>query len=397
MDPIKVTHVIRVPDELRLARSQRAPELGPRILFFTGGTAMRGLSRKLKLYTHNTTHLITPFDSGGSSAKLREAFDMLSVGDIRNRLIALADETLRGNPQTYALFAHRFDPDADPASLGQALEDLTEGAHELIAAVPEPIQRIALNYIRRFRDEMPDDFDLRGASIGNLLLAGGYLDNNRDLDALIFLVSKMIAVLGTVCPVTDASLHLSAELEDGTRLVGQDRITGKEHPPIESPISNLSLVDSLTQPEVTTIDIPDKVLELIHEAELICFPMGSFWTSLIANLLPRGVGRAIRSARCPKIYIPNVGHDPEQLGLEIHDCIEILHRRVCEDCGESVPMDRVLDFVLIDSKNADYAARLDTARIEALGIQVIDVQLVTDQSRPLLDSSRLAQTLVSMA
>ena len=97
MDPVRVTHSIRLPDELRLARARRAPEVGPRILFFSGGTAMRGLSRKLKRYTHNSTHLITPFDSGGSSAKLRDAFDMLSIGDIRNRLVALADETVRGN------------------------------------------------------------------------------------------------------------------------------------------------------------------------------------------------------------------------------------------------------------------------------------------------------------
>lgn len=397
MEPIKVTHSIQLPDELRLARSERAPELGPRILFFTGGTAMRGLSRRLKVYTHNSTHLITPFDSGGSSAKLREAFDMLSVGDIRNRLIALADESLRGNPQTYELFAHRFGTEADQDSLRVILESLAKGEHELIAAVPEPIHQIALKFIRRFRDQMPEDFDLRGASVGNLMLAGGYLDSDRDLDALIFLVSKMIAVLGTVCPITDASLHLMAALEDGTRLVGQDRITGKDHPPIESPISNLLLIDSQDQQEVTTIDMPEKVGGLIREAELICFPMGSFWTSVIANLLPRGVGRAILDARCPKLYIPNVGHDPEQLGLKIHDCIGILHRKVCEDLGETVPMNRILNFVLVDSNHADYGARLDTSRLEGLGVRVIDMALVTDHSHPLLDSSRLAQTLVSMA
>ena len=397
MDPIKISHVLRVPDELRLARSQRAPELGPRILFFTGGTAMRGLSRKLKAYTHNTTHLITPFDSGGSSAKLRQAFDMLSVGDTRNRLVALADETLRGNPQTYALFAHRFDQDVDQETSRRDLEALSNGEHELIARVPEPIQQIAINYIRRFRSEMPEDFDLRGASIGNLLLTGGYLENNRDLDALIFLVSNMIAVLGTVCPITDASLHLLAELEDGTQLVGQHQITGKEHPPIQSPIRDLCLVNNLDDPQVTTIDIPKKISQLIHDAELICFPMGSFWTSLVANLLPKGVGRAIRAARCPKIYIPNVGHDPEQLGLKIHDCIEILHQKVSEDCGEPVPMNQVLDFILVDSENADYSDTLDLARVQSLGVQVVDVQLVTDRSEPLLDSARLAQTLVSMA
>ena len=70
------------------------PALGPRLVFFTGGTALRDLSRQLTSYTHNSVHLITPFDSGGSSAALRRAFAMPAVGDIRNRLLALADSDL---------------------------------------------------------------------------------------------------------------------------------------------------------------------------------------------------------------------------------------------------------------------------------------------------------------
>ena len=62
------------------------PDRGPAILFFTGGTALRGLSRELKKLTHRSIHLMSPFDSGGSSATLREAFGMLAVGDIRNRM-----------------------------------------------------------------------------------------------------------------------------------------------------------------------------------------------------------------------------------------------------------------------------------------------------------------------
>ena len=66
------------------------PPLGPRLVFFTGGTALRDLSRQLIHYTHNSVHLVTPFDSGGSSAALRRSFAMPAVGDIRNRLLALA-------------------------------------------------------------------------------------------------------------------------------------------------------------------------------------------------------------------------------------------------------------------------------------------------------------------
>lgn len=87
----QIARTVKVPDSLRVGRAERAPELGPRIVFFSGGSALRPLSRVLKRYTHNSTHLITPFDSGGSSAEIRKAFHMLSIGDLRSRLVALAE------------------------------------------------------------------------------------------------------------------------------------------------------------------------------------------------------------------------------------------------------------------------------------------------------------------
>ena len=64
---------------------------GRRLIFFTGGTALREVSRELARHTPDTVHLLTTFDSGGSSAALRRAFAMPAVGDLRNRLLALAD------------------------------------------------------------------------------------------------------------------------------------------------------------------------------------------------------------------------------------------------------------------------------------------------------------------
>jgi 2-phospho-L-lactate transferase/gluconeogenesis factor (CofD/UPF0052 family) len=48
--------------------------------------------------------------------------------------------------------------------------------------------------------------------------------------------------------------------------------------------------------------------DLIREAELICYPMGSFYSSLIANLLPKGVGKAVSRNPCPKVFIPNTAN-----------------------------------------------------------------------------------------
>jgi len=83
--PFQITRIPTVPDELRVSRSLRAPELGPRILFLSGGSALRPLCRVLKQYTHNSEHLITAFDSGGSSAQLRRAFGMPAIGAPANQ------------------------------------------------------------------------------------------------------------------------------------------------------------------------------------------------------------------------------------------------------------------------------------------------------------------------
>ncbi|MFW5958104.1 MAG: GAK system CofD-like protein, partial [Desulfosalsimonas sp.] len=72
----EINRTARLPDPVRLARYEKLPDLGPRLLFFSGGTALRELSAQLIGYTHNSIHIITPFDSGGSSAELRRVFHM---------------------------------------------------------------------------------------------------------------------------------------------------------------------------------------------------------------------------------------------------------------------------------------------------------------------------------
>ncbi len=393
---IRIARSLTIPDPVRLERYHRSPSLGPRLLFFSGGTALRKLSRELVGYTHNSVHLITPFDSGGSSAKLRQAFHMLAVGDIRNRLMALADRSVRGNPEIYALFSTRFPGDEEPAVLAERLAAMVKGKDALVRAVPDPLRKIVRNFLRIFAACMPEDFDLAGASVGNLILTGGYLNHEQHIDPVIYLFSKLVEARGVVRPIVNRDLHLAAELADGRVLVGQHLLTGKEAPAITSPVKRLSLVKSLENPEPATVRIRSKIRELITGAELICFPMGSFYTSLIANLLPRGVGDAVAEADCPKVFIPNLGTDPEMLGLTVSDAVTTLLRYLEESAGACVPRERLLNFALLDTKNGDYRGPLDLSRIRRLGVEVIDARLVTQESAPLLDAGRLAEHLLSL-
>jgi CofD-related protein of GAK system len=394
--PVRITRTVQLPDRVRLSRYQKAPELGPRIVFFSGGTAFTDTSRVLKKYTHNSLHLVTPFDSGGSSATLRQAFSMPSIGDLRSRLVALADENITGHPEVYRLFTYRFPNDQPARDLLARLDLMIRGKEPLVAAIANPMRRLIRNQLGYFRKAMPDDFDLRGASTGNLILAGGYLNNHKHLDPIIFLFSKLVNVLGTVRAVVNDNLHLAADLEDGSCVTGQQRLTGKEVAPVKSPVSRLFLSSHPDRPVPAKAEIRKKNRRLIQQAELICYPPGSFYSSLIANLLPTGVGSAIAGTDCPKVYIPNLGHDPEQIGMTLDSSVLTLLDYLRADNTDDCPNGKLLNFVLIDSKRGKYQSSLSAPLMQELGIRIIDTRLSSKHSAPYYDAELLASALLSL-
>jgi CofD-related protein of GAK system len=394
--PLRITRPVLLPDRIRLSRYLRAPELGPRILFFSGGTALTRTSRVIKRYTHNSIHMVTPFDSGGSSAKLRQAFSMPSIGDLRSRLVALVDENITGHPEVYQLFSYRFPVDQSPDELLARLDLMIRGKEPLVAAISNPMRRLIRNQLGYFRQAMPEDFDLRGASTGNLILAGGYLNNHKHLDPIIFLFSKLVNVLGTVLTVVNDDLHLTAELEDGSCVTGQHRLTGKELAPLKSPITRLFLSSDPDKPVAAKSVMRKKYRKLIQQAELICYPPGSFYSSLVASLLPTGVGSSIAATDCPKVYVPNLGHDPEQIGMTLDSSVLTLLNYLRADNSGQCSNRKLLNFVLIDSKRGNYTSSLSDSLMQELGIRVIDTRLISKQSAPYYDAELLASALLSL-
>lgn len=385
-----------VPDLIKLARCEKAPELGPRILFFSGGTALKRVSKTLIRYTHNSFHLITPFDSGGSSAKIRKAFQMLSIGDLRNRLTALADQSVTGNPGIYNLFSYRLPTEQSQGRLLKKLQNMAGGRDSLIDEIPAPMREIICNHLLDFLHFMPPDFDLRGANIGNLILTAGYLNNNRQINSALYLFSRLVEARGHVRPVITDNLHLGARLHNGKTIIGQDRITagfGREE---KSPIKNLFLSESSDREKPVDVAISGETAEYIRNAEVICYPMGSFFTSVLANLLPQGVGKAVAENNCPKVYIPNTIADIEQYGLSLYNFV----RNICDclDTGRSggVPADYI-NLILLDTAGAKYPYDLDIERIDKLGIGILDTPLVTPESFPYIDPVDVCRVLLSLA
>lgn len=388
----------RVRVSERGLQSAESDERDPRILFFTGGSALRELSRHLKTRTRDSIHIVSPFDSGGSSARLRQAFGMIAVGDMRNRLLSLVDDSDPAGEAAAHVLSFRLSTDETEDALRRCLRRFASGEDESMRSLPEALGGYTRHHLRQFLERMPEDFDLRGASLGNLVLANSMLEKSGDIEAAVAEFERLASVQGRVVPVSDAAVTLVAILRNGTRVVGQHRITGKESPPVASPIQDLYLARDEAQPEQrATVMATQQACDCIESADLICYPMGSFFTSVLANLLPRGVGRAIRRARCRKVYVPNACPDPEEFGLTFEERIQILLHTVWRDGG--VPHDpaEVCDTVLIDSRNGHYGEGFDPMRIERLGIQVRDLPVMIPGDSPRLDPSALTDTLLAIA
>lgn len=369
---------------------------GPRLLFFSGGSALKGLCQALKRLNHNSIHLITPFDSGGSSAKLRQAFDMPAVGDLRSRVLDLINPRLNDQAQLLRLLDHRLAAQGAASDLKAELLTLVRARHELMKAV-KPKRRGPIQiHLSTFLEAMPHDFDLRGASLGNLVLTGAYLGSGRKLDQSVQMLADLVQSRGQVRSLVEDALHLGAELTDGRLVLGQHLLTGKETAAIEAPIKRLWLNASLSALEPVACHINAEVKALIASADLICYPPGSFHTSLLATLLPQGVGQAIASNPCPKVYVPNLGADPEQLGLDIPTQV----MRLLEYLRMEVPgaeVSTLLNWVLLDSRRGQYQGRIDKAALEALGCSILDRPLVSDRDPAYYYGAALVEALWAMA
>ena len=120
---------------------------GLNIVAIGGGTGLSTLLRGLKRYVGaegawsvaRLGAIVTVTDEGGSSGVLRQEFGMLPPGDIRNCIVALADQ----EQLLSRLFSYRFEADSalKGHSLGNlllaAMTDITGGFDNAVLAASE--------------------------------------------------------------------------------------------------------------------------------------------------------------------------------------------------------------------------------------------------------------------
>ena len=168
-----------VEDIVELVFQQRYLEKGPKIVVVGGGTGLATLLHGLKRYTTNLTAIVTVADDGGSSGRLRQEFDMIPPGDIRNCLVALADT----EPLMQQLFQYRF----------------------------------------------AEDSALHGHNFGNLFITA-MTQITGDFERAVRASSKVLAIRGRVVPSTNTKVRLAAELQDGSVTLGESKISKSEIP-----------------------------------------------------------------------------------------------------------------------------------------------------------------------
>ena len=242
-----------------------------KIVVVGGGTGLSTMLRGLKKYTDNITAIVTVADNGGGSGVLRDEMGILPPGDIRNCILALAET--------------------------------------------EPLMEKLLNY--RFSEG-----SLSGQSFGNLFLAamngvcGSYVEAVRN-------VSDILSVKGTVLPVTLDDININAHLYDGSVIKGEKNIS-----------EGLKLGDKRIErielvPKNARI-LPD-AKAAIADADLIVLGPGSIYTSVIPNLLVKGVYRAIKKANAKVVYVCNIMSQPgESDNMTAFDHVEAIYRHSCE-------------------------------------------------------------------
>jgi uncharacterized cofD-like protein len=322
----------RMIDALLETRLKR----GYKIVTIGGGTGLATMLRGLKKYTSNLTAIVTVSDDGGSSGRLQKELGVLPPGDIRNCLVALADD----EALVTDLFRYRF----------------TEGD------------------------------GLTGHSFGNLFLAAltGITGN---FDDAIKVSSRVLNIKGRVLPATLAVAQLCAKLSDGTLVEGESNISKSS-----APIDHVFLDPPHAEPL-------DEVIAAIRDADAIILGPGSLYTSIMPNLLVQRVAQEIEAANAVKIYVCNVMTQPgETVDYTASKHVEALLTNAKAHVCDIVIVNDELPRKLLDvyAEERQLPVVVDKAKLDRLRVQTVRAAVISETDTVRHDPEKLAAVVIGV-
>jgi len=200
----------------------------------------------------NIFAIVPSTDSGGSSGRLRDEFGYLPVGDVRQCLVAMAPTKEKGE-FIRELFMYRFDKGEN---------------------------------------------GLKGHNFGNLFLTA-LTDILGDELKAIKAAQEILNIRGNVYPVSLEKCDLVAQYENGEVIIGESEIDEPKYPHDgRLRISNLFL-----KPNVTTYKDVEKA---ILQADAIVIGPGDLYTSILADIVVKGIPEALSRSKAKKFYVMNL-------------------------------------------------------------------------------------------
>lgn len=243
---------------------------GLKLVAIGGGTGLPSVLRGLKPYTNNITAVVTVADDGGSSGRLRRDLGVLPPGDLRNNIVALSDDE---NAMT-RLFQYRF-----------------------------------------------ESGELEGHAFGNLFISA-LAGITGSLETALIETARVLNMQGRVLPATLEEVDLTADVmlapdSQPRRIVGESRISEAG--------GHIERIYMLPD------DVPayDGSVQAILEADIVILGPGSLYTSILPNLLVKGIAEALRATSAYKIYVCNVATQPgETEGYTVAEHVLALEKHI---------------------------------------------------------------------
>ena len=307
-----------------------------RVVIIGGGTGTFTLLSGLKNYPVNLSVIVPSSDDGGSTGDLRKKLNVFPPGDIRQCLAGLAQN------QTLArVFSHRF-----------------------------------------------ESGPFRGHTVGNLILAGMQL-RYGSIDKAIEAASALVNAKGEVLPVTLMPTTLSAIYEDGRVVVGEHNI---DEPKKDF---RFKILDLRLRPQGPT---NPKVIKAIKQANAIIFSPGDLYTSLLPNLLVKGVAKAIIESKAKKILVANIVTKPGQTdGFKLSDFVAETNKYLGKNA---------IDIAIVNNKKPEqkmlrqYARAkselvvMDTKVVKDWGVKIVEADLISSQMFEKAKSDKLTRSVL---
>jgi uncharacterized cofD-like protein len=320
----------------------RAPSAPWRVVVLGGGNGIPNVLRGFAALVREgslleITAIVATADDGGSSGRIRRQRGGLPPGDLRNCLLALADDT---GSTVSRLFAHRY-----------------EGAG-----------------------------DLAGHSLGNLLLMalaeqeGCYL---RAVEA----AGRLLRTRGRVLPASEKGLRLEGETISGERISGESRIGAAP-----AAIRRVWLEPVAAEPG-------EGVLEALRAADLIVLGPGSLFTSILPVLLVRGVAEAVRTASGRRVLVGNLMTQPgETVGMTMADHLDAIDRHAGAALVDSVLLNSTaIQPNRLRSYAEQQAELVLPAGLAERSETIYEAPLVNEFGKIRHDPARLADALMRLA